>query len=332
MIERFTDEARRALRQARTEAEGRLPSHDYIGTEHVLVGLLDVGGTVAEVLKTFGVTAEQVRKGIGKIVQPGIGLHPTETPALTPRCKTALQFAVEEAEAMRSDRIECEHLLLGLLREEEGVAAQVLMDLGLIAPWTEVRREVCRRRGWEYPTEAMQRQPGQPLVLPPTLSPLDIHTLFDIGVVSPDHAIDTGITLDQPSAGVKAEAGPASNLPTPEAWNLEKRLQRVESIALEQQMFLGAILGALGGGFIGARVPDSGLAVMGAMMGLLIGGGLSAGGVTWLAVPFWGLMGMLFGWCALAGSPREQAGGLSLGGMLGITMGFFLTRLKRTTS
>jgi hypothetical protein len=330
MIERFTDEARRALRQARTEARGA--HHDYLGTEHVLVGLLAVSEASAEVLKTFGLTAERVRKEIGRVVQPGIGLHPTETPALTPRCKAAIQLAVEEAEAMRSDRIECEHLLLGLLREEGGVAAEVLMHLGLMPPWTEVRREVCRRRGWDYPTEAMQRQPGQSLALPPTLSPLDIHALFDIGVVSGDDPLDTGITTDEPPAGAKPEAGRASNLPTPEAWNMEKRLQRAESFALEQQMFLGALLGALAGGFVGAQAPGTGLALSGAMMGFLIGGGLSAGGVTWLAVPFWCLMGMSFGWCALAGSPREQTGGLALGGMLGITVGFFLTRLKRTTS
>jgi len=128
MFERFTDRARRVIVMAQQEA--RLLSHSYIGTEHLLLGLLaDGGGTAAQALESLGVTLEaareQVREMVGEGQQPQQGHIP-----FTPRAKRVLELSLREALNLGDDHIGTEHLLLGLLAEADGVGAQIVARLG----------------------------------------------------------------------------------------------------------------------------------------------------------------------------------------------------------
>ncbi len=143
VLERFTDSARRVLAFAQEEA--RLLDHGYVGTEHLLLGLLrDAEFAAAITLQGMGVSFEQTRREVEATV--GRGKHePTGHIPFTPRAKKVLELALREALQMDSDVIGTEHLLLGLVREADGVAAVVLVRLG-IDP-LEVRAEVLRLRG-----------------------------------------------------------------------------------------------------------------------------------------------------------------------------------------
>ena len=130
MFNRFTERAKQVIIFARQEA-GRL-NHDYIGTEHLLLGLVKIGGGVAaEVLDGLGLSLQKIRLEIEKLVQPGpTTLSVGEIP-FTPRAKKVLDLAVEEARVMGHNYIGTEHILLGLVREGEGIASQVLENLGI---------------------------------------------------------------------------------------------------------------------------------------------------------------------------------------------------------
>jgi ATP-dependent Clp protease ATP-binding subunit ClpC len=145
MVERFTDRARNVMQLA--DAEARRLGHEYLGTEHVLVGLVQEGtGVAAYVLNELGVDTAKVRQEIAKIiVSPGEGsILPLDRVPQTPRAKRVVEFAIEEARALKHDYVGTEHLLLGLLREDEGVGAQVLMNLGLdpAIVWKAVREKL----------------------------------------------------------------------------------------------------------------------------------------------------------------------------------------------
>jgi ATP-dependent Clp protease ATP-binding subunit ClpA len=135
--ERFTDRARRVMILANQEALRF--RHEYIGTEHILLGLVaDVNegsGVAANVLKSLGVDLRTIRLEVEKIVQSGPDAAVFDRMPQTPRAKKVIEFAVEEARNLNpnyvGNYVGTEHLLLGLVREEEGVAAQVLMALGL---------------------------------------------------------------------------------------------------------------------------------------------------------------------------------------------------------
>ena len=131
MFERFTQRARKVMALANQEARGF--SHEYIGTEHILLGLIKEGtGIGANVLMNLGVGFQKVRWAVLEQVNPGpkMGAMMGKLPQ-TPRAKKVIEYAVEEADKFNHNCIGTEHLLLGLLREEEGVAAIVLMDLDL---------------------------------------------------------------------------------------------------------------------------------------------------------------------------------------------------------
>src|SRR5262249_44791972 len=133
MYERFTDRARKVMQLANQEAQRF--NHEYIGTEHILLGLLLEGnGVAANVLKNLDIDLNKTWREIELIVQHGTDLNfVSGPPALpnTPRAKKVIEYAIEEARNLNHNYVGTEHLLLGLLREEEGVAAQVLMNLGL---------------------------------------------------------------------------------------------------------------------------------------------------------------------------------------------------------
>ncbi|MCX5783358.1 MAG: AAA family ATPase, partial [Elusimicrobia bacterium] len=127
---RFTDRAQKVIMIAQEEAK-RL-NHDYVGTEHILLGLVALGeGAAAQILTDLGVDFRRVRLEIEKIVGAGDNMMLLGEIPFTPRAKKVLEYAVEEAQRMGHSYIGTEHILLGLIREEEGVAARVLENLGL---------------------------------------------------------------------------------------------------------------------------------------------------------------------------------------------------------
>jgi ATP-dependent Clp protease ATP-binding subunit ClpC len=125
MNEMFTERARKAIEFARDEA-GRL-KHDYIGTEHLLLGLIKLGeGYAVEILKNIGTDLEELKQSIEEVVQPSGGTMTLGQLPLTARAKKTLEVSGNEARALKSKDIDTEHILLALLKDEDGVAAQVL--------------------------------------------------------------------------------------------------------------------------------------------------------------------------------------------------------------
>ncbi len=130
MYKRFTDRSRQVMRLANREAE-RL-KHEYIGTEHILLGLVKEGGGVAaDLLKDFGVQLHTVTEEVNKLIEKEASVSFSGRILPTPRAKKVIEYAMEEARKLNDDYVGTEHILLGLLREEVGGAAQLLMKLGL---------------------------------------------------------------------------------------------------------------------------------------------------------------------------------------------------------
>ncbi|MFZ9292424.1 MAG: Clp protease N-terminal domain-containing protein, partial [Ilumatobacteraceae bacterium] len=140
MFERFTDRARRVVVLAQEEA--RLLNHSYIGTEHILLGLIHEGeGVAAKGLEALGISLEAVRAQVEEIIGQG-GSSPSGHIPFTPRAKKVLELSLREALQLGHNYIGTEHILLGLIREGEGVAAQVLVKLG--ADLSRVRQQVIQ--------------------------------------------------------------------------------------------------------------------------------------------------------------------------------------------
>src|SRR3982751_4550178 len=140
MFERFTDRARRVVVLAQEEA--RMLSHNYIGTEHILLGLIHEGeGVAAKALESLGISLEGVRQQVEEIIGQGQQAPSGHIP-FTPRAKKVLELSLREALQLGHNYIGTEHILLGLIREGEGVAAQVLVKLG--ADLNKVRQQVIQ--------------------------------------------------------------------------------------------------------------------------------------------------------------------------------------------
>ena len=140
MFEKFTDKARRVVVLAQEEA--KLLNHNYIGTEHILLGLIHEGeGVAAKALEALGINLEQVREQVQEIIGQGQQAPSGHIP-FTPRAKKVLELSLREALQLGHSYIGTEHLLLGLIREGEGVAAQVLTKLG--ADTNKVRQQVIQ--------------------------------------------------------------------------------------------------------------------------------------------------------------------------------------------
>jgi ATP-dependent Clp protease ATP-binding subunit ClpC len=140
VFERFTDRARRVVVLAQEEA--RLLNHNYIGTEHILLGLIHEGeGVAAKALESLGISLEAVRAQVEEIIGQG-GSSPSGHIPFTPRAKKVLELSLREALQLGHNYIGTEHILLGLIREGEGVAAQVLVKLG--ADLSRVRQQVIQ--------------------------------------------------------------------------------------------------------------------------------------------------------------------------------------------
>ncbi|MDD2927747.1 MAG: ATP-dependent Clp protease ATP-binding subunit [Candidatus Omnitrophica bacterium] len=148
MFNRFTERARKVIILAKEEA--RRFNHDYIGTEHILLGLIREGeGVASTVLQKLGLSLENIRLEVEKLVQPGPTTQIIGDIPFTPRAKKALELAAEEARSLGHNYIGTEHLLLGLIREGEGIASQVLLNLGL--DLNSVRNEVMELLGSALP-------------------------------------------------------------------------------------------------------------------------------------------------------------------------------------
>jgi ATP-dependent Clp protease ATP-binding subunit ClpA len=159
MFERFTDRARQVVVLAQEEA--RMLNHNYIGTEHLLLALVREGhGVAAKALESLGISLEAVRQQVEEIIGRGKKAPSGHIP-FTPRAKKVLELSLRESLQLGHDYIGTEHILLGLLREGEGVAAQVLVRLG--ADLNRVREEVvqllARHQGAEPAVRTVRARP-----------------------------------------------------------------------------------------------------------------------------------------------------------------------------
>jgi ATP-dependent Clp protease ATP-binding subunit ClpC len=173
MFERFADRARRVVVLAQEEA--RRLDHNYIGTEHILLGLIREGeGTAAKALESFGIDLDAARRMVEEIIGRGKKATSGHIP-FTPRSKKVLELSLRESLQLGHDYIGTEHILLGLVREGEGVAAQMLKNLG--APLTEVRERVLELVRENPPESSASSSPrgrvGPPVQLGEVLRRLD---------------------------------------------------------------------------------------------------------------------------------------------------------------
>src|SRR5690242_8480968 len=158
MFERFTDRARRVVVLAQEEA--RMLNHNYIGTEHILLGLIHEGeGVAAKALESLGISLEGVRQQVEEIIGQGQQAPSGHIP-FTPRAKKLLERTLSEALELDDNDSGTEHILRGLIREGEGVAAQVLVKLG--ADLNRVRQQVNQLlSGWQGKQEAATGGPAE---------------------------------------------------------------------------------------------------------------------------------------------------------------------------
>src|ERR1035437_4552738 len=162
MFERFTDRARKIM--ALSNQEAKCFNHEHIGTEHLLLGLVKEGsGVGAIVLKNLDIDLRKVRLEVEKLVKIGTNTVMGNRPQ-TSQAKKAIEFAIEESRNLGHNYIGSEHILLGLLRVQDGVAAQILMNLGLKLP--DVMAEVINLIGIvEKPENTFEKQTIQPTTL-----------------------------------------------------------------------------------------------------------------------------------------------------------------------
>ena len=157
MFERFSDRARRVMDLAQEEA--RLSSHDYVGTEHILLALIDEGeGVAARALESLGINEDAVRHEVEEIAGRGQQAPPEQIP-FTPRARKALELALREAIQLGHIYVGTEHILLGLIRQGDGVATQVLAKLA--ADPNRVRQRVIQvLHGHQGRSARVARRPG----------------------------------------------------------------------------------------------------------------------------------------------------------------------------
>jgi hypothetical protein len=269
MYERFTDRARKVMQLANQEAQRF--NHEYIGTEHILLGLVREGsGVAANVLKNLDIDLRKIRLEVEKIVQSGPDMVTLGKLPQTPKAKKVIEYAIEEARNLNFNYVGTENLLLGLLREGEGVAAQVLMNLGL--KLSDVRKEVLQILGYEIASEESCNGPS-PEEAPPSAEQERIQS------------------LEKQLANMRCllEALPEDQCGSRD---LSQQLWNVRVV-------LGALTGSLAGVLLAAP--------LGGVLGLILGGVVAAIGWRIPAALAGGISGALLGSAHL---PRE-GGGLS---------------------
>ena len=199
----FTERVRKVLQRAREEAQAL--NHDYVGTEHILLGLCEGGGVAEHALRNLDVDPAAVRENVLKVVTPGqadgsnasvstpsgileaiadtlgVGRTKYDLP-YTNRAKRTLELAMTEARELRHAYVGTEHLLLGLMREERGIAAQVLTSMGMTT--TGLREEVLRLLGTEMPGKSEAQSSG------PVLTKVERPAAITLVVEHPDGRIE----------------------------------------------------------------------------------------------------------------------------------------------
>ena len=205
MFERFTDRARRAVVMSREEA--RLLNHNFIGTEHILLGLIHIHeGVAAKALESLEISLESVRGEVEEIIGPG-GEPPEGHIPFTPRAKRVLELSLREALQLGHNYIGTEHVLLGLIREGEGVAAQVLVKLG--ADLAQMREQVVHllatleEMSSSAPGDESERVVGEPSASRSRVNvssggPLEATVGYSRAVRVGDHVAVAGTTTLEP--------------------------------------------------------------------------------------------------------------------------------------
>src|SRR5262245_49829669 len=155
MYERFTDRARKVMQLASQET--RRFNHHYIGTEHILLGLVKEGhGVAANVLKDLGADLGNIRSEVEKLMVPGLDKADASKPPLPPSTIRVIEYMIKEARSLNHNYVGTEHVLLGLLREQEGVAAQVLMGVGV--KLENAREEILKLLGVNPEGDELQQE------------------------------------------------------------------------------------------------------------------------------------------------------------------------------
>ncbi|HXG09182.1 MAG TPA: Clp protease N-terminal domain-containing protein [Gemmataceae bacterium] len=345
MYERFTDRARKVMQLANQEAQ-RL-NHEYIGTEHILLGLIKEGsGVAANVLKNLDIDLRKIRLEVEKIIQSGPDTVTMGKLPQTPRAKKVIEYAIEEARNLNHNYVGTEHLLLGLLREQEGVAAQVLMDLGLVLK--DVREEVLNLLGHPSPPQVKDSRAELRDLPPETLkavAELDAEierlnrkkeaAVAEMNFEEAAHLRDQidklkrqrqnliGAVSQKANESKQGEADPPENHKAGDRTeaerlrqvreqcsrldDLEKQLRDVEGQLRTVRFLLGGLVGTLIGILLGAS--------LGAILGLIVGCALAALGRFIPVAIAGGITGALLGDRYLADGWGEVVGAI-LGALL----------------
>ena len=207
MFERFTDRARRVVVLAQEEA--RMLNHNYIGTEHILLGLIHEGeGVAAKALESLGISLDAVRQQVEEIIGQGQQAPSGHIP-FTPRAKKVLELSLREALQLGHDYIGTEHLLLGLIREGDGVAAQVLIRLG--ADLNRVRQQIIALLYQSKESRLARRSAEEGAPLPEVHARLDA---VEDGLAAVEQRVGTGpdtSDLDEQIDRVRRERLAAAN-------------------------------------------------------------------------------------------------------------------------
>jgi ATP-dependent Clp protease ATP-binding subunit ClpC len=162
MFERFTESALRAVGRF-AEEEARTLSHNHIGTEHLLLGLLrEEEGIAAQVLTDLGIFPDEVRPQVQRIVEPSD--HTPERLPLTPRAKKVIELSLREALSLGHNYIDTEHVLLGIVREGEGVASRILLDFDADAE--KIRNEIIKALSGPTAKRRAKRRPDTDILEP----------------------------------------------------------------------------------------------------------------------------------------------------------------------
>jgi ATP-dependent Clp protease ATP-binding subunit ClpA len=221
MFERFTDRARRVVVLAQEEA--RELNHNYIGTEHILLGIVHLGeGAAAKALESLGIGLDAVRQQVEEIVGVGKAAPSGHIP-FTPRAKKVLELSLRESLLLGHDYIGTEHILLGLLREGEGVAAQVLVRLG--ADLNRVRGQVIAVLA-EYEGRSEQERERRTVRVRPAASPVPIGRQQEIFRMLADIsrrliAVEDHLGIRRPAEGGQSGLDAAAERAEPEPGNVE---------------------------------------------------------------------------------------------------------------
>jgi ATP-dependent Clp protease ATP-binding subunit ClpA len=203
MFEKFTDRARRVVVLAQEEA--RMLNHNYIGTEHFLLGLIHEGeGVAARALESLGISLVVVRQHVEEMIGQGQQAPSGHIP-FTPRAKKALELSLRESQQLGHNYIGTEHILLGLIREGEGVAAQVLVKLG--ADLNRVREQVLQILGDSESERAGEMEAGLVRL------PGDVHLVGNPAQLA--EIIARLNSVDARLAGIERHLGIAAEQPAP---------------------------------------------------------------------------------------------------------------------